>query len=80
MRFQALMPDVLHWLGIQKIDNMISMVSSRVIKRQCRGSTDESLAVRHETRRYRGEWHPDLQTLRYPRSSLASSEFASYSA
>lgn len=25
MRFQALMPDVLHWLGIQKIDNMISM-------------------------------------------------------
>jgi GTP cyclohydrolase II len=26
MRFQALMPDVLHWLGIQKIDRM--MVSS----------------------------------------------------
>lgn len=26
MRFQALMPDVLHWLGIKKIDNMISMV------------------------------------------------------
>ncbi|KAH8083731.1 GTP cyclohydrolase N terminal-domain-containing protein [Filobasidium floriforme] len=25
MRFQALMPDVLHWLGVQKIDNMISM-------------------------------------------------------
>ncbi|GAA5913910.1 hypothetical protein JCM6882_004393 [Rhodosporidiobolus microsporus] len=25
MRFQVLMPDVLHWLGIQKIDNMISM-------------------------------------------------------
>ncbi|TFL02696.1 GTP cyclohydrolase N terminal-domain-containing protein [Pterulicium gracile] len=25
MRFQALMPDVLHWLGIQKVDNMISM-------------------------------------------------------
>jgi GTP cyclohydrolase II len=25
MRFQALMPDVLHWLGITKIDNMISM-------------------------------------------------------
>lgn len=24
MRFQALMPDVLHWLGIKKIDNMIS--------------------------------------------------------
>ncbi|KDE06338.1 hypothetical protein MVLG_03376 [Microbotryum lychnidis-dioicae p1A1 Lamole] len=25
MRFQALMPDVLHWLGVKKIDNMISM-------------------------------------------------------
>ncbi|KAJ1559309.1 Uracil-regulated protein 1 [Cladochytrium tenue] len=25
MRFQALMPDVLHWLGITKIDRMISM-------------------------------------------------------
>lgn len=25
MRFQELMPDVLHWLGVQKIDNMISM-------------------------------------------------------
>jgi GTP cyclohydrolase II len=25
MRFQALMPDILHWLGIQKIDNMVSM-------------------------------------------------------
>ncbi|KAI8374149.1 GTP cyclohydrolase N terminal-domain-containing protein [Radiomyces spectabilis] len=25
MRFQSLMPDVLHWLGIQKIDRMMSM-------------------------------------------------------
>ena len=25
MRFQALMPDVLHWLGIKKINNMVSM-------------------------------------------------------
>ncbi|KAJ3933725.1 MAG: GTP cyclohydrolase N terminal-domain-containing protein [Lentinula lateritia] len=25
MRFQALMPDVLHWLGISRIDNMVSM-------------------------------------------------------
>ncbi|KAG5456034.1 MAG: hypothetical protein BJ554DRAFT_4337, partial [Olpidium bornovanus] len=25
MRFQALMPDVLHWLGIKKVDRMISM-------------------------------------------------------
>ncbi|PPQ87364.1 hypothetical protein CVT25_001980 [Psilocybe cyanescens] len=25
MRFQALMPDVLHWLGIRKVDRMVSM-------------------------------------------------------
>ena len=25
MRFQVLMPDVLHWLGIKKVDNMVSM-------------------------------------------------------
>ncbi|KAF7327725.1 hypothetical protein MKEN_00352100 [Mycena kentingensis (nom. inval.)] len=25
MRFQALMPDVLHWMGIKKIDHMVSM-------------------------------------------------------
>lgn len=25
MRFQALMPDVLHWLGIRKVDKMVSM-------------------------------------------------------
>ncbi|EPS97554.1 hypothetical protein FOMPIDRAFT_1031947 [Fomitopsis schrenkii] len=25
MRFQALMPDILHWFGIKKIDNMVSM-------------------------------------------------------
>ncbi|KAG8935551.1 Uracil-regulated protein 1 [Tulasnella sp. 419] len=25
MRFQALMPDVLHWLGVKKIHNMVSM-------------------------------------------------------
>jgi GTP cyclohydrolase II len=25
MRLQELMPDVLHWLGIQKIDNFVSM-------------------------------------------------------
>ena len=25
MRFQALTPDILHWLGITKIDNMVSM-------------------------------------------------------
>ena len=31
MRFQALMPDVLHWLGITKIDNMVSMSDMCVI-------------------------------------------------
>lgn len=31
MRFQALMPDVLHWLGIQKIDNMVSMSDMYVL-------------------------------------------------
>jgi len=25
MRFQALMPDILHWLGVKKIDRMLSM-------------------------------------------------------
>lgn len=25
MRFQALMPDVLHWLGITKVHHMVSM-------------------------------------------------------
>ncbi|CAK5268500.1 unnamed protein product [Mycena citricolor] len=25
MRFQALMPDVLHWLGVKKVDKMVSM-------------------------------------------------------
>jgi GTP cyclohydrolase II len=25
MRFQALMPDVLQWLGVKKIDKMVSM-------------------------------------------------------
>ena len=25
MQFQVLMPNMLHWLGIKKIDNMVSM-------------------------------------------------------
>lgn len=29
MRFQALMPDVLHWLGIQKIDRMMVSQNSK---------------------------------------------------
>ena len=31
MRFQALMPDILHWFGIKKIDNMVSMSDMCVI-------------------------------------------------
>jgi GTP cyclohydrolase II len=33
MRFQATMPDVLHWLGIQKVDKMISM--SNMVRELC---------------------------------------------
>lgn len=33
MRFQALMPDILHWLGITKIDRMLSM--SKYVLVQC---------------------------------------------
>jgi GTP cyclohydrolase II len=32
MRFQALMPDVLHWLGIQKIDRMMVTFKKKKIK------------------------------------------------
>jgi GTP cyclohydrolase II len=36
MRFQELMPDVLHWLGITRIDRMVSMsnMKSDAIRRQ----------------------------------------------
>jgi GTP cyclohydrolase II len=34
MRFQALMPDILHWLGIKKIDRMLSM-SKFVVPQLC---------------------------------------------
>ena len=39
MRFQALMPDILHWLGIKKIDRMLSM-SKYVFLRQVLSLTD----------------------------------------
>jgi GTP cyclohydrolase II len=29
MRFQELMPDVLHWLGIRRIDELVSMSSMK---------------------------------------------------
>ena len=38
MRFQALMPDVLHWLGIQKVDNMVSMSDMYVSLLYCPSS------------------------------------------
>lgn len=34
MRFQALMPDVLHWLGIQKIDRMMVSYSQCIVQQQ----------------------------------------------
>jgi len=34
MRFQALMPDILHWLGITKIDRMLSHVEHEA-RRDC---------------------------------------------
>lgn len=37
MRFQALMPDILHWLGITKIDRMLSM--SKYVYTYSKGST-----------------------------------------
>ena len=35
MRFQALMPDILHWFGIKKIDNMVSMSDMSVFHAMC---------------------------------------------
>lgn len=45
MRFQALMPDILHWLGITKIDRMLSMskyVLCHVPRRSLRVSSNGS--------------------------------------
>lgn len=42
MRFQALMPDILHWLGIKKIDRMLSM-SKYVFLRQVLSLADVAL-------------------------------------
>lgn len=35
MRFQALMPDILHWLGIKKIDRMLSMSKLSTPRTHC---------------------------------------------
>lgn len=39
MRFQALMPDILHWLGITKIDRMLSMSKYVTSHHRCRCCT-----------------------------------------
>ena len=68
MRFQALMPDVLHWLGITKIDNMVSMSDMY--------DPSPILSVAYvltpvpyiqETRCDRWFRHPDPQAIRPPR-------------
>lgn len=52
MRFQALMPDILHWLGITKIDRMMSMseyANSNEYISSCKALT----LTQHEARRNR---------------------------
>ena len=79
MRFQALMPDVLHWLGITKIDNMVSMSD------MYDPSTTLSVAYiltpvpsTQETRCNRWFRHPDCQAIRPPRcaSPLKPQDYA----
>lgn len=68
MRFQALMPDILHWLGITKIDRMLSMskyvpvpcsttAPPRVTPPPSLSQIDHPAAnntvLQHETRRHR---------------------------
>jgi len=48
MRFQALMPDILHWLGIQKIDTMRKSFAPL----SCHVSRHCSVHVGHEARRH----------------------------
>lgn len=43
MRFQALMPDILHWLGIKKIDRMLSM--SKYVEAAIRFQIDNRLTI-----------------------------------
>jgi hypothetical protein len=78
MRFQALMPDVLHWLGVKKIDNMISMVSTRSGWTVIRPSTvrkslpTSNRAVGYEIRRHCQFWNPHPKTVRTPSRTLTS--------
>lgn len=56
MRFQALMPDVLHWFGIKKIDNMVSMsdmyVTRSPLLEVVRSTCGLTLLVGNTTRSY----------------------------
>ncbi len=63
MRFQALMPDVLHWLGIRKIDKMVSMSDMFVIHPLPLCTT--LTALLQEIRCHREEWDPNPASLRH---------------
>lgn len=47
MRFQALMPDVLHWLGVTKIDRFMSMSNMKYD-----AIVDAGIKVKHENTCY----------------------------
>ena len=67
MRFQALMPDILHWLGITKIDNMVSMSDMYVFHSLATTafSTDDPSASQ-EIQRDCPVWHSNPQAIRHP--------------
>jgi len=65
MRFQSLMPDVLHWLGITKIDNMVSMSDMCVFFSVA--LTYFNFLYRQEIQCNRRERHTHPETLRYSR-------------
>jgi hypothetical protein len=67
MRFQALMPDVLHWLGIKKIDNMVSMSDMFVFFSSNFARPSLTQACVQEIQCHRTIWYTHYQTLRYTR-------------
>lgn len=68
MRFQALMPDILHWFGIKKIDNMVSM--SDMYAHEIRLSQyvlyTDFVLVFQEIQRHRAVRYTYLETIRHP--------------
>ncbi|KAK1657605.1 GTP cyclohydrolase II [Colletotrichum godetiae] len=49
MRFQALMPDILHWLGIRKIDRMLSMSKSVAsLRPRCHDANVNHNSMKHD--------------------------------